>query len=199
MLSQSRHIANQRNGQMLILILGIALWWGAHLFKRLAPELRAGMGEKGRTRVALMLLLSVLLMIWGYRAAPIGTVWWGPSPMMKGINNLLVLLAFYLFAASGMKTGITRHIRHPQLTAFALWAFAHLLVNGDLPSLLLFGGLLAWSLVQMAVINRAAPDWQPPAHPTPFRQEAMAAIGALLVFGVVAMIHAALGYNPFGA
>lgn len=184
---------------MLILILGVALWWAAHLFKRVAPERRAAMGDAGRGAVAGALILSVILMIWGYRAAPVNDVWWGPSPMMKGINNLLVLIAFYLFAAAGMKTGLVGRLRHPQLLGFSLWAFAHLLVNGDLPSLVLFGGLLAWAIAEMIVINRADPDWKAPAHPVPIRKDGMALIAALVVFGVVGLIHAWLGYNPFGA
>ncbi|MDO5642449.1 MAG: NnrU family protein [Paracoccus sp. (in: a-proteobacteria)] len=184
---------------MLILILGLALWWGAHFFKRAAPEARTRLGDAGRGYVALALGVSVVLMVWGYRVAPMGTVWWGPSAMMKGINNLLVLVAIYLFAASGMKTAVTRHIRHPQLLGFALWAFAHLLVNGDLPSLVLFGGLLLWSLAEIWAINSAEPGWQPPLVPVVPRREAMAALGAVLVFVVVGLIHGWLGYNPFGA
>ncbi|MFV0408925.1 MAG: NnrU family protein [Paracoccus sp. (in: a-proteobacteria)] len=184
---------------MMIMILGLALWWGAHLFKRVAPDARARMGDAGKGMVSGLLILSILLMSWGYRAAPLDHFWWGPTPMMKGINNLLVLIAFYLFAASGMKTGITSHLRHPQLTAFALWAFAHILVNGDLLSLVLFGGLLAWALVEMVVINRAEPNWQAPAHPTHIRKEGIAIVATLIVYGIVAMIHAWLGYNPFGA
>ena len=183
---------------MPTLILGLAIWWAAHLFKRIAPKTRRGMGDAGKAAVTAALILSVLLMIWGYRGAPMGAVWWGPSPM-KGINNLLVLVAVYLFAASGMKTGITRRIRHPQLVGFALWAFAHLLVNGDLPSLVLFGGLLAWAIVEIIVINRVEPRKTTPAHPIPIRKEGMAVLGTLIVFGVVGLIHAWLGYNPFGA
>ncbi|WBU58269.1 NnrU family protein [Paracoccus sediminicola] len=184
---------------MFILLLGLALWWAAHLFKRLAPEARAGMGKSGKNAVTAALIFSVLLMIWGYRIAPTGAVWWGPSPMMKGINNLLVLVAFYLFAAAGMKTGLTGRLRHPQLIGFSLWAVAHLLVNGDMVSLVLFGGLLLWAIVEIMVINRADPHWQAPAHDVPIRKDGMAVIGALVVFGVVGMIHAWLGYNPFGA
>lgn len=182
---------------MLILILGVALWWAAHLFKRAAPERRAAMGDKGRGPVALALILSVVLMVWGYKTAD-GAFWWGPSPALVGINNLLVLLAFYLFAADGMKTRVTAHLRHPQLTAFSLWAVAHLLVNGDLPSLVLFGGLLVWALVEIVVINRAAGPWAPPAGPFPARKEAMAAAGAVIVMLVVGLIHGWLGPWPFG-
>ena len=180
---------------MLILILGVALWWAAHLWKRVAPASRAEFGEKGKGLVTGALILSVLLMIWGYKIAD-GPVWWGRSAATVGINNLLVLIAVYLFAASGMKTRVTAMTRHPQLIGFSLWAFAHLLVNGDLPSLILFGGLLVWAQVQILLINRR--PWTPPAGPFPARKEAMAAAGAVIVMLVVGMIHGWLGYWPFG-
>lgn len=184
---------------MLILVLGVALWWGAHLFRRLAPaELRARLGTSEKPVVAVLLAVSVVLMVLGYRAAD-GAVFWGPSPALKGINNLLVLVAFYLFAAAGMKTGIARRFRHPQLAGFALWAFAHLLVNGDVPSFVLFGGLLVWALVEMVVINRADPGWTPSLDSVPASKEIRAAAGAVVVFLVVGLIHMWLGYNPFGA
>jgi uncharacterized membrane protein len=179
---------------MLILILGGALWWAAHLLKRLAPGLRDRLGRGG---VAGLLALSVLLMILGYRMAD-GPFWWSVSAPLKGVNNLLVLAAFYLFAASGMKTRISARIRHPQLLGLGLWALAHLLVNGDLPGVILFGGLLLWALVEMAVISRAEPAWTPPAGPFPVRREAMALVGAVLLMLVVGLIHRQLGYNPFG-
>jgi len=181
---------------MLILILGVALWWAAHLLKRLTPALRDRLG--GRAGVAAAVLVSVVLMVVGYRMTD-GPYWWGATAPLKGINNLLVLAGFYFFAADGMKTRLTRHVRHPQLTGFALWAFAHLLPNGDLPSFVLFGGLTLWALVEMAVINRARPDWTPPPGPFPPRKEAMAAAGAVLAMLVVGLIHAWLGYNPFGS
>ena len=180
---------------MLILILGVALWWAPHLWKRLAPESRASWGEKGKGLVAGALVVSVLLMIWGYKTAE-GPVWWGRSAALVGINNLLVLVAFYLFAASGMKTRVTATIRNPQLVGFALWAVAHLLVNGDLPSIVLFGGLLAWALVEIALIDRTS--WVRPTGPFPARKEAMAAAGALIVMVVVGVIHGWLGPWPFG-
>ena len=182
---------------MLILILGLALWWAAHLWKRAAPASRAGFGDGGKGIVAAGLAASILLMVIGYRMAD-GPYWWGASAATKGINNLLMLVSVYLFAASGMKTRAARMMRHPMLTGFAIWAFAHLLPNGDLPSLVLFGGLLIWALVEMAAINRAQPQWTPPP-PAPARKEAMAVVGALIVYGLIALVHTWLGYNPFGA
>lgn len=182
---------------MLILIFGVALWWAAHLFKRLLPKQRNAIGEKGKGIVALALLVSVVLMIIGYRISD-GPYWWGASAPLKGINNLLMVFAFYLFAADGMKTGIARRMRHPQLTGFSLWAIAHVLVNGDLPSFILFGGLLVWALVEILVINRTQPEWKPSDKPIIWRKELMAFVGAIVVMVVVGLIHRWLGYNPFG-
>ncbi len=181
---------------MLILILGVTLWWAAHLYKRVAPASRASMGERGKGMVTGLLVLSIILMVIGYQGAT-GAFFWGPNPALVGINNLLVLVALYLFAASGMKTRVTAMTRHPMLWGFALWAGAHLLVNGDTPSFILFGGLLAWSFVEMVAINRASP-WIRPTGPFPARKEAMAAVGAVIVMIVIGLIHGWIGPWPFG-
>lgn len=185
---------------MTLLILGLLLWTGAHLLKRLAPAARAKlsdrMGEASKGLFAGLIVLSVVLMTLGYRWADT-PVYWGRTPAMTGINNLLVLLAFYLYAASGMKTRVTRLTRHPQLIGFSLWAVAHLLVNGDLASIVLWGWLLAWAVSEMAIINRQDGPYEPPP-PAPARKEVMAVVGGLVVFTIVAGIHTLLGYNPFG-
>ena len=183
---------------MILLALGVALWAGAHVWKRVAPTHRAGFGEGGRAVVSLALLASVVLMVLGYRAAD-AVAWWSPTPALKGVNNLLVLAGFYLFAASGMKSAAARRLRHPQLIGFSLWAGAHLIVNGDAPSFLLFGGLLAWALAEMALINRAGPDRRPPPPPVEWGKEARVAGAALLVFLAVGWLHGWLGPRAWGA
>ena len=181
---------------LLILILGVALWSGAHLFKRLAPAARANMGDKGRGPIALAILGGIVLMVIGYRMAD-GAVLWGRSPAMVGINNLLMLLAVYLFAASGAKTAVARRMRHPMLGAVKIWALAHLLVNGDVPSFVLFGGLLAWAVVEVILINRATRTWTPPP-PVPMRKEITAVVATVIVYVVLVAAHYALGYPTFG-
>ena len=183
---------------MLLLVLGILLWCAGHLWKRLAPDARAGLGDKGKAVAAAVIGVGLVLMILGYRGAAFVPVWTPPA-LMTHINNLLMLVAVFLFFVGGAKGKIAQRFRHPQLTGFSLWAFAHLLVNGDLPSFVLFGGLLLWALVEMAVINRAEPNWVRPPHQTVMRKEVMAAVGAVAAYLVVGLIHAWLGYNPFGA
>ncbi len=76
---------------MLLLILGLALWVGVHFWKRIAPDHRASFGEKGKMIVAIGSALAIVLMVVGYRGWD-GTVYWGRSPAMTGINNLLKLI-----------------------------------------------------------------------------------------------------------
>ena len=146
---------------MILLVLGLALWWAAHLFKRVLPGPRLALGEAGKAVVAVAVVASVAMMVIGYRGAEVVPLW-EPPAFLRQVNNLLMLLAFYLFAASGMKTRITGVIRHPQLTGFKTWAVAHLAVNGDLASVVLFGGLLAWAVVAVITINRSEPRPAPP-------------------------------------
>lgn len=180
---------------MLLIILGLALFVGAHFLKRLAPDLRARLGDKGKAVLGIVSLAGIVLMILGYRGAAQIDLWYPPAFMVH-INNLLMLLAFYLYAASGMKTAITRKIRHPQLTAVKTWAVAHLLVNGDLASVVLFGGLLAWAVAQVVVVNRAERDWVRPA-PQPASREVIAVVGAVVVTVVVMLVHNWFGVQPW--
>ncbi|MEO9865951.1 MAG: NnrU family protein [Yoonia sp.] len=181
---------------MIYILAGLILWSGVHFWKRIAPKERAKFGDKGKGIVALGSVAGIILMVIGYKVAD-GTFYWGRSPAMTGINNLLMLFAFYLFAASGAKTRVTKAIRHPQLSAVVVWSVAHILVNGDSPSLLLFGGMAAWAIAEMLVINRAEGP-RGPYHEVPIKKEITAVIATVVVFLVVATIHILLGYNPFG-
>ncbi|MEM9427401.1 MAG: NnrU family protein [Pseudomonadota bacterium] len=186
---------------MIALILGVLLWWAAHLTKRLAPGPRAAlqdrMGDASKGLFALLIVLSVVLMTLGYQNYT-GQFFWGRNAVLVGINNLLMLAAVYLFAASGARTRVTKFIRHPQLTAFKAWAVAHILVNGDTASFILFGGLLIWAVVEVIVINRQT-ERPVPAETYPVKKEVTAIVAAVVVFGLVSAIHIWLGYNPFGA
>jgi uncharacterized membrane protein len=162
---------------MTLLILGILLWVGAHLFKRLAPEPRARMGDKGKGLVALVLVVSLVLMVIGYRGAAFVNIWYPPSFMVH-INNLLMLIAFFVFGLSATTGSLRGRLRHPQLLAVKIWAVAHLLVNGDLASIVLFGSMLLWAGAEVAVINRAE-AWDRPAPGDPKRNVGRLALPAV--------------------
>jgi uncharacterized membrane protein len=182
----------------LALILGVALWSGAHLFKRIAPDARQRMGDAAKGGVAVAVLLSVVLMYWGYRNADFVAIFWTRHPATVGINNLLNLLALYLFAASGMKTWLGQKMRHPQLIAVKTWAIAHLLVNGDVPSLILFGGLLAWAVVEVILINRQTAWTKPEQVEVNIGKEIGAVVGTVVLYGLIAWVHYWFGYPVFG-
>ena len=181
---------------MTLIALGLILWALAHTWKRFSPGTRARFGERGKALVAIASVVAIMFMVVGYRGAE-GTFYWGRSTWQTGINNILMVVAFYLFAASGAKTKITKTVRHPQLTAVILFAVAHLLVNGDTPSFLLFGGLLVWAVAEIVIINRAE-GARTPYHDVPVRKEITALVATVIVFVIVGSIHALLGYNPFG-
>jgi uncharacterized membrane protein len=99
-----------------------------------------------------------------------------------------MLLAFFLFVASGQKTNVERLIRHPQLTSVIIWAGAHLLSRGDSRSLVLFGTLGVWALLEIPLISRRQGAWQRPA-PAPLKAELKPLAIAVVVFLVVSALH----------
>lgn len=184
---------------MALLIAGVLLWSGAHLFKRLAPDTRARLGDPGKGLVAVLVLTSIVMMIFGYRWADTSILWIAP-PWATHLNNLVMVLAFYLFAVSGpkgAKVWLGTKLRHPQLTAIILWALAHLLVNGDVKSIVLFGGLLVWAVIEIVLINRQEGAWTPPPR-APARKEVTTVIITIVVVIVVMLIHNWLGVRPWG-
>lgn len=181
---------------MTIIILGLLLWTLVHVWKRVAPDHRASFGPKGAGIVAVGSVIAIILMVVGYRGAT-GDVLWDRTSGMTGLNNLLMLFAFYLFATSGAKTRITKSIRHPQLTAVIVWSGAHLLVNGDTPSILLFGGMALWAAMEIILIN-GIQGARTPYHAVPIKKEITTIVATVVVFVVVALIHMVVGPSPFG-
>lgn len=181
----------------VLLILGVALWWAAHLFKRVMPDQRAAMGKGGAGAVALALLASILLMIFGYRMTDFIPIW-SPPTFLIHVNNLLVLIAIYMMSPAGQKGRLLNKLRHPMLGGMKLWAFAHLLVNGDLASIVLFGGLLAWAVVEVIVINKSEPDWTP-GEPGTYGKDAMFFVASIVLLGIIGYIHGLVGPSPFGS
>lgn len=180
---------------MVWLVIGLALWVGAHLFKRVLPAQRAALGNRGRLLVAVGGVAGVGLMIYGYNIAPVEPIYVLPFWVWY-VNNLLMLPALALLDIGRARGVVRTRIRHPMLTGLILWAVAHLLVNGDVPSLILFGGLAAWALATMALINRAEGPWQPPEPGSPAADLRVLAVAVVLYVLIVA-IHEWRGYSVF--
>ncbi len=178
---------------MTYLISGIALWYLAHLFKRLAPCMRAAMGTAGRAAVALALTAATVLMVVGYRAVPAASNL-VTIPGNGHLNNLLMMIAVIVFGAGMSKGVLWTRIRHPMLWGVLLWSLAHLLVHNDVASIVLFGGLGLWAVVEMAVINAAGP-WLRPASGG-WKRDAVLIVIALVMYAIIVAIHVALGLHP---
>jgi uncharacterized membrane protein len=180
---------------MIWLVIGVALWSGAHLFKRLAPRARRGMGDAGKGMVAAASLLAIVLMVIGYRMADPEFLW-QLGDWARHVNNTLMVFAVVLLGLGMSKSRFNGIMRHPMLTGVLLWAVAHLLVNGDVPSLVLFGGLAVWTVAEMVLINRAEPNWTPPPKGNFAGDIRLIGISAVL-FALIVAVHTWLGYNPF--
>lgn len=182
---------------MFQLPVGLAAFALPHLWKRLAPASRARLGDPGKGIVAVLSIAGIWLMARGYGAWDDSPQVWFPAPWLTHLNNLLVLVGFYFFVASGMGVWGARVNRHPQLTGVILWAVAHLLVNGDLASMVLFGGFLLWATASILLINRDQPLWAPPPR-QPGGKEVTAVVVALALYGIVGYVHGWIGPWPFG-
>ena len=185
---------------MTLLILGLLVWTFVHFFKRLAPAGRAAMqdrmGDASKGMIAILLVASIVLMVIGYRSAQPDFLW-GRSAATTGINNLLMLAAVALFGLGSSKSRLRKKMRHPMLTGVVVWSASHLLVNGDTASIILFGGLAAWALAEMVLINRAEPDYTPYDGGSTAGDIRLAVI-TIVIYGIIAGIHTWLGYFPFG-
>ncbi|GJD94199.1 NnrU family protein [Methylobacterium iners] len=147
---------------MLILILGLVLFLGTHSFSMLRAR-RAGLiGEVGEGRYklgyTLLSLAGLVLIGYGfglYRQEGYITLW-NPPVWTRHLSLLLTVLAFIVLASAYLPGRIRSFAKHPMLLAVKIWATAHLLANGDLGSILLFGGFLAWAVIARISAKRRA-------------------------------------------
>src|SRR6202166_1135989 len=145
---------------LAILILGLAIFIGAHGFVSLRghrEQLIARIGElpyKGA--FSLVSILGVVLISYGfalYRRTGLIPVW-SPPDFLRHVSEALMWPAFVLFAAAYIPGTIKQALKHPMLVGVKLWAFAHLLSNGDLGGIVLFGGILAWAVYDRISLKR---------------------------------------------
>jgi uncharacterized membrane protein len=149
---------------LIIMIVGIALFGGAH-FIPTRPALRqslvGSLGEKGYKGLFTVLSIAGIALIaigFGrYRAAGYIPVW-DPPRGMAHLNILLMWFAFVAFASSGLPGEIKRRLKHPQLVGVKIWALGHLLANGDLGSIILFGAFLGWAVYDRISVKKRQPD-----------------------------------------
>ena len=188
---------NAAGVSMLSLILGVLIWAYSHLMKRVTPGLRAKLGDgPGKGVATLLSVLALYLIVTGYRAADVIVVW-SPPAFLQHINNLLMLIAVILLFMQANRGTLRSYLRHPMLTAVKTWALAHLLVNGDLASIILFGGMLAWAVVDVIFINKMEVRGPRPAK-GPVVNDVIYVVVCAVVYAGIVWLHAWLGYPAVG-
>ena len=190
---------------MTLLIVGLLLFLGIHSVAIVAPAWRdaqlAQRGEsawKGLYSVAAAIGLG--LIIYGYglaRQAPV--VLYTPPAALRHVALLLLLPVFVLLLAAYLPGRIKTAAKHPMLLATKLWAAAHLLANGNLADVLLFGGFLAWAVADRVSLKRR-PVRPVPGAPAGPVNDVIAVVGGLaLYFVFFRWVHAWLiGVSPLG-
>jgi len=184
---------------MLVLALGLIVFLGAHLVPVATgfhQRLLAALGT-GRYRIlfSVVSLAGLAVVIWGYglaRAAGPPLIY-DPPLWLRHVTLLLMLPVFVLAAAAYLPGHISATVRHPLVTAVKLWAFAHLLANGDAASALLFGGFLAWGVVDRISLKRRVAAGLVTVRSGPWSNDAIAVISGLAVYvAFVLRLHALL-------
>ncbi len=177
---------------MAWLIAGVLLWSALHLSPALLPgtrrQLMDRLGNKRyRGLFALLIVGAIVLIVIGWRSVAIRPVY-VPPLYGSSVVMLLMYVSFLLFAAADAPGNLKRFIRHPMLTGAVVWSIAHLLANGDNRSVVLFGGIGAWALVEMIAINHRDGAWQRPA-PVAVSKDVMTAFGSAVLYAIVLFLH----------
>lgn len=184
---------------MTMLILGLILFAAVHFVPSLAPQFKSTwhskLGEGGyKGTFSLLLMLSFGLMIMGWRSAQAEFVYLPPAAL-RHPGMLLLVIAFFLLVASNRPSRVRQWIRHPQLTGVLVWAAAHLLMNGDSRSVVLFGGMALWSLIEIVAINRREGERVVDPAP-PLSTDLVSLVITAVVVGIVIAIHPYLSGMP---
>ncbi len=183
---------------MTILVLGLIVFLGMHAFS-MARTTRASVisriGEGPYKGVySLVSLAGIILISIGYgqyRASGYIPVW-DPPVWTRHLALLLVWVAFICFVAAYLPGRIKRTLKHPMLAGVKIWAFAHLISNGDLGSILLFGSILAWAVIARISAKRrdVAAEHGGTAAPAGIRNDALAVgIGTAVYLAFLFWLH----------
>ena len=182
---------------LAVMILGLALFLGVHLLpaqRELRGRLIARLGEGSYKAVyALISLIGIALIVWGfahYRA----TGWidiWDPPRALKHVTVALMLPAVILVVAAYLRGHIYTALKHPMLAGVKLWAAAHLLANGDLGAIILFGSVLAWAVFDRISLKRRADAGGPPIPVGGWGNDMIA-----VAVGIVVYLALAFAFHP---
>ncbi len=177
---------------MVWLCVGVLLWMAVHFIPSVARSLRTALVERVGENpykgiFTLTLVLSIALMIVGWRSTAPALIYVPPT-WGAPLTSMLMLIAVLLFGAAQQPTRIKRFIRHPQLTGMVVWSLSHLLSNGDSRSVVLFGGLGLWALIEMPLISQREGVWVRPYGPA-LSVEVRSILISAVIFFVLVFLH----------
>lgn len=194
-------------GAMTVLLIGLLLFLGAHSVRIVADDWRgATLARVGEMRwkgvYSLLSVVGLALLVWGYglaRQQPL--VLWQPPAWTRHMASLLTWVAFVLVAAAYVpRNALKARLHHPMVLGVKAWALAHLLANGNVADVLLFGAFLLWAAASFRAArrrDRAAGAADAPG--TPASTLATLVVGTAAWAGFALWAHAAwIGVRPFG-
>jgi uncharacterized membrane protein len=190
---------------MDILIAGLVVFFAVHSIAIVADGWRQRMIERmgewsWKGLYSVIAAVGLVLIIWGYGLARQEPVVLYASPAwMRYVTAVLLIPVFPLLLATYLPGRIQSATKHPMLAATKLWAFAHLLANGTLADVLLFGAFLVWAVADRISLKRRAEPWVP-RLPRTAANDVIAVVGGLGVYVAFTLwLHARLiGVSPLG-
>jgi uncharacterized membrane protein len=187
-------------------IAGLVIFLGVHSVSIVAPRWRlaaiARIGEMPwKAAYSVISIASFVLLVYGYgQARMTPTVLYAPPRGLRHVALLLMLPVFPLFVATYFPGRIKAAVKHPMLVAVKLWAVAHLLANGTLNDVILFGAFLAWAVADRISVKRrsAAEQHAVPGAPASGVNDGIAiAVGLVIYVAFLFGVHRWLiGVSP---
>jgi uncharacterized membrane protein len=191
---------------LLVLVLGLILFLGPHVFVTLRPQRDAAVKQLGEWPYkGLFAVVSIAgLYVTGkgfgmYDAAGPLVLWTAPA-WMRHITEALMLLASIFVAAAYLRGNIQRVLKHPMLVGVKTWAVAHLLVNGDVGGIILFGSVLAWAVYDRITLKHRSDPGGPPIPEGGSKNDIAAVVAGIILFLALGLVFHPLvvGRHVFG-
>jgi uncharacterized membrane protein len=180
---------------LAVLILGLAVFFGGHTIATFRAQRAALVARFGENTYKLLYsavaLIGLVLIVWGfarYRAAGPIDLWYPPT-WTRHVTVALTWPAIILIVASYSRGRIYAALKHPFLAGVKLWAAAHLIANGDLGSIIMFGSVLAWSVYDRISLKRRSDPGAPSIPVGGPRNDAIAVVVGTLLFLVLGFLH----------
>jgi uncharacterized membrane protein len=188
MLPEHGKHLERAGGAVAILVIGLVLFIGAHVFVTLREARAAVIARIGewpyKGLMALVSLVGLILIGEGF-ASYRATGWidvWSPPRWTYYITQLLMWPASIFVVAAYARGSIWRMLKHPMLVGVKTWAAAHLISNGDLGSIVLFGSILAWAVYDRITLKRRSDPGAPPIPVGGWKNDVIAVIAGTLVY-----------------